>query len=159
MIWTRDMKTNKTVNMFLKRKMNNETLVWHLRSGLCVQVHLREQCVSESLTRTALLLSLWWGADGSVGQSEGSWWWVRRLIHMLVLQDNTELSFFWFTLILSLSRVPCFLISFFGFHQGLWWSLSQTPRSSQVSNSSYNGWGKSYFSNQTIRTATQHKIT
>lgn len=58
---------------------------------------------------------------------------------------SAHVLFDWSTPILSIITGFCiFLISVF--HQGLWWSLFQTPSSSQVSNSGYNGWGESYSS-------------
>lgn len=134
------------IELYIRIGVNAETIVWRVRSPLCAQVYFREQRVPESFTRTALLLSLRWGADGRVGQPEGRrHWWVSSFsTYALSTQQCWAAVFQIHSDCVNYQRFVYFLICVF--HQGLWWSLIQTPSSSQVSDSGYNGWGECYSS-------------
>lgn len=98
------------IELYIRIGVNAETIVWRVRSPLCAQVYFREQRVPESFTRTALLLSLRWGADGRVGQPEGRrHWWVSSFSTycMLFLHNSAELRFFRSTPIVSIIRGLC----------------------------------------------------
>lgn len=81
---------------------------------VCAQIYLREQPFPEPFPWAALLLPLRWGADGSVGQSEGIWRrWVRSLtpqtFPLLYVAVQLTVSFFFPALRVScdpLSKLP-----------------------------------------------------
>lgn len=95
---------------------------------VCAQIYLREQPFPEPFPWAALLLPLRWGADGSVGQSEGIW---RRWVRSLTPPDISS----------AVRGRSAHSFLFFSCSQGLLWSLIKTSTSSQVGNPGYNGWG------------------